>query len=93
MELKGVLMFPRINALERWPERIRESQSRTHITLNGLRFARLRHGTETGAAGTRGLDCPECAVSEGDYHVTGCDREECPSCHGQLVACACEIHE
>ncbi len=34
--------------------------------------------------------CHDCAVLPGHYHHVGCDWEECPRCHGQLIGCDCE---
>ena len=31
--------------------------------------------------------CPDCNVNFGNYHHPGCDIEECPLCHGQLISC------
>ena len=34
-----------------------------------------------------GRRCPDCAVAEGEYHKSGCDREICPVCGLQLLSC------
>jgi hypothetical protein len=33
--------------------------------------------------------CPDCAAGVGEYHVLGCDVEQCPYCGGQLIFCDC----
>jgi hypothetical protein len=33
--------------------------------------------------------CHDCGVEKGGYHHPGCDVEECPVCHGQLITCGC----
>jgi len=33
--------------------------------------------------------CHDCNVTKGNYHHPGCDMEECPKCHGQLISCGC----
>jgi hypothetical protein len=33
--------------------------------------------------------CPACGAKAGDYHVLGCDVEQCPYCGGQLISCDC----
>lgn len=33
--------------------------------------------------------CPDCVAVKGELHVWPCDREECPNCHHQAMACSC----
>lgn len=33
--------------------------------------------------------CHDCNVASGGSHHPGCDVEECPKCHGQLISCGC----
>lgn len=35
--------------------------------------------------------CGDCGVRPGQPHHPGCDQEECPRCHGQIISCDCEI--
>jgi hypothetical protein len=53
------------------------------ITLNGLDYERIRFAAEPAER------CHDCYVVGGGLHHYGCDLEECPRCHGQLVACNC----
>ncbi len=34
--------------------------------------------------------CHDCAALPGHYHHPGCDYEECPRCHEQLIGCDCD---
>ena len=33
--------------------------------------------------------CHDCGTPKGGFHHPPCDAEECPRCHGQLIACGC----
>jgi hypothetical protein len=33
--------------------------------------------------------CPDCETPKGSFHRPGCDLEECPLCHLQLIGCDC----
>jgi hypothetical protein len=51
---------------------------------------RIVHGRETRAPwGDDGKPCHDCGAPVGQVHHLGCDVEECPICHGQLISCAC----
>jgi hypothetical protein len=52
---------------------------------------RVRCGDETeeGMAHVtppEGKPCHDCGAMRGEYHVPGCDSEECPKCYGQASA-------
>ena len=36
-----------------------------------------------------GPRCGDCGVLPGGVHHPGCDIEECPRCHTQLITCDC----
>jgi hypothetical protein len=36
-----------------------------------------------------GPRCGDCGVLPGGVHHPGCDIEECPRCHEQLITCEC----
>lgn len=33
--------------------------------------------------------CGDCHVIEGEYHLDGCDMEDCSICGGQRITCGC----
>lgn len=35
--------------------------------------------------------CGACGVTLGGFHHPGCDVEECPKCHEQLLICDCDL--
>ena len=37
--------------------------------------------------------CGDCGVQPGGFHHHGCDIEECPRCHGQVLSCDCGAPE
>jgi hypothetical protein len=60
------------------------------IVLNGDTFALIRFGSEPDDwPGYRALTCPDCGVGRGGIHHPGCDIEQCPRCHEQLITCDC----
>ena len=75
--------------IEGWPEQIQQAQLQTHLTLSGLPLARIAYGAETDDWGADDHPCRDCKVFKGEFHVSGCDGEECPNCHGQLITCEC----
>ena len=50
---------------------------------SGRALRRIRH---RGSA-----PCVDCGVEPGVLHHLLCDRERCPACRGQLLACGCEV--
>jgi hypothetical protein len=50
---------------------------------------RVRYGDEKQDWGAEASACHDCRVVRGQVHVAGCDVEECPKCHGQLIGCDC----
>ncbi len=69
-----------------------QEQEKTHITINGKEYARVRYGDPMEYAGFE-VDikayliypCHDCKVIKGQIHLAGCDSERCPKCGGQLL--------
>lgn len=57
----------------------------------GVDLAKIPFGNETrfGGPDDGPVKCHDCGISLFGYHHAGCDWEECPRCHGQLISCAC----
>lgn len=35
--------------------------------------------------------CHDCGAVAGEMHTPGCDVEQCPECHQQLIGCYCDV--
>ncbi len=85
VEYRGVRM------VEGWPDRIRAAQLVREVAISGERFARVPYGNESSDWDAAAAPCHDCRVLRGEVHVPGCDTEECPRCHEQLITCECEV--
>ena len=75
-----------------WGKKLYDAQKFTHYP--NCKNPRIRCGEETteGMAHLipdHGALCHDCGAAVGEYHVPGCDAEECPGCHGQALGCDC----
>lgn len=84
VEYNGVIM----NA--GWPEQIEAAQLISQFDFAGTMFDRVAFGTETDNATQVLPNCGDCGVLHGQFHVPGCEIEQCPKCDGTLAFCECE---
>jgi hypothetical protein len=75
--------------IESWPERIQQAQLQVNLAAAGKSVARIPYGAEQEDWGAKERPCLDCRVFKGELHVPGCDAEECPVCHEQLITCEC----
>lgn len=75
-----------VEVIRSWPSEIVQAQRENTIVLHGKEFERTRYGDEIGRVHP---PCHDCAVVLQQYHVVGCDVEECPRCYRQLISCGC----
>ena len=71
-----------------WWVKLLDAQFMTHIGPH----KRIRCGRETTMSHVTlepGGYCHDCGCMRGEYHVFGCDSEECSSCRGQAFCCDC----
>jgi hypothetical protein len=58
------------------------------ITINKEIYKPVPYGQET-RINWESERCHDCSIKRGGLHHPGCDVEECPVCHGQLISCGC----
>jgi hypothetical protein len=77
-----------------WPKQIERAQHRPAYLVSSV-IDRIPWGDEK-SPGERKKQprsaCHDCAVLPGQFHVPGCDIEQCPACGGQNISCGC-AHE
>jgi TIR domain len=76
-----------------WPKMIEAAQHKpTSLVIKP--FDRVRYSKEKWWKHEKQRPpptCHDCAVLPGQYHVPGCDMEECPACGGQQIGCGCRF--
>jgi hypothetical protein len=81
------IIYNGVEVTPEWPARIEAAQAEIAYQIGRVWYLRIRYGDE--GLPWPPLPCHDCAVRRGQYHVPGCDVEECPRCHGQAIACDC----
>lgn len=69
-----------------WPAKLEKAQEKTTYLVE---IPRIRYGEEKHR--WPGERCHDCAALPGEFHVPGCDVEECPGCGGQAYGCKCVV--
>jgi len=57
------------------------------IMIDGVIYKPVKYGEEQ--VKWTSERCHDCNIEKGGYHHPGCDIEECPRCHGQIISCGC----
>lgn len=71
-----------------WDKKIEEAQALTTFTVGDERLPRIKFGDEQVQWPTD-QPCDICGVKKGQYHVPGCNHEECPNCGNEVMVCRC----
>jgi hypothetical protein len=74
------------------PKDILDAQRHPYLFGGRRRYSRIRFGAEVMWESAGWSTCPDCGVVEGQYHVDGCDIEECPKCRAQRLGCECSLY-
>ncbi|HTJ97759.1 MAG TPA: hypothetical protein VL381_09835 [Rhodocyclaceae bacterium] len=72
-----------------WLGKISAAQRKATCWRDGKEFERVPYGKESSDWGAEQRPCGDCSVAKGQYHVPGCDVEQCPACGGQIITCDC----
>jgi hypothetical protein len=72
-----------------WPAKIEAAQNVSSRTIQDKVYSRVRFGDEQKDWRAEQRPCRDCGVVKGQYHVPGCDVDECPACGGQAITCDC----
>lgn len=61
------------------------------VMIDGKQYEQIKYGDESRSDfhAEKINCCHDCGINKGGYHHPGCDVEECPKCHGQLIGCEC----
>jgi hypothetical protein len=75
------------------PKDITDAQRIESFAKGTKIYKRFRYGEEPGwlsfSPDFAEIPCHDCGVLKGQFHADGCDMEECPRCHSQLLGCGC----
>ena len=88
------VVYNGVEVHRRHPKDIVGAQRIDSFSDGRISYKRITYGCEPGWLALGGdsyadTPCHDCAVVKGQYHTEGCDVEECPKCHEQLLGCAC----
>jgi hypothetical protein len=93
MTEKKRILYRGVPMMEGWPDKIQAAQKLIAYTLDGKKTPRIRYGSEKDDWNAEKVPCHDCRVIKGEFHVPGCDVEECPHCRHQLISCDCAFED
>ena len=78
-----------VDAGESLLDEVAAAQRVVTYTIGGKRYPRVKYGDETLDWDAEKGPCHDCGAGIGQYHVPGCDVEQCPACAEQAISCRC----
>jgi len=75
------------------PSTRERDQSHTGNVIEGIAYPRVRYGEEKIDGGADQHPCPDCGAAKGQFHVFGCELDECPRCGDKVHNCDCPFDE
>ena len=93
MDDRAFIQYRGMRVNRDWVEQIERAQEHSTYLIGSQVYERIAFGEERGLTEKPQNPCPGCAVSAGEYHVSGCEHERCPACHDLAVDCDCEFRD
>jgi hypothetical protein len=76
-----------------WSSKLKTAQTKETYRLL-VEVARVRYGDEADwPSHVSDIPCHDCFAVRGEFHVPGCDMEQCSQCHKQIISCDCTYDE
>lgn len=87
--IQDIHLFRGRRVISDWPEKVQKAQAIKYYEINGRKIERVKYGEEEHDWKADIKPCHDCCAIKGEFHVLGCDVEQCPQCKGQAIDCGC----
>ena len=82
------IVYNGVRMIKGWDKKIEEAQALKTYTIDGEEVPRIRFGDED-VQWESDHPCEICGVKKGQFHVPGCNHEQCPTCGNEMMVCRC----